>query len=319
MVFSRGSSGFIVPGSSWAPRAPLTLQSNRSGLYQYDPRYDDALFPKKKAYSFWGASKWIFVLSLMLWWIPTFGQMIAGYVGGRKAGNHWVAALAAFFPVLVIWIFSLIAQASGTYPELTNLVSLPAAAAFAIGDAIPLFQPSIQFLVAYVTSFAIALRETVSMGMNGYLVTIIFAYIGGLIAAQTLRERQVEAEATESPLALPAANPIQAVPILPVQAPRVPVLSSPAGWYRAHPEEYDTLRRIPVGYGYDEEPLEDFDVGPPAQRRLDEGYPSGEAYPRRYREPRRGPAPRRAPRLDRDELIRRLVERALRDYDRSVR
>ncbi len=279
--------------------------------------------------------KYILILSLMLWWIPTFGQMIAGYVGGRKAGNHWVAALAAFFPVAIIWTLSLIAQATGSFPQLANLVALPAAAAYAIGDALPIFDATIRFLVAYITSFAIALRETVSMGMNGYLVTIIFAYIGGLIADQASKERKLEAESEQTqreslPSVVPSYQPLELIPT----RSRLPLVAGTTGWYRGYRETYDDLRRIPVTpYGYEEERPEAYEPPRgPEQRRIDEGYTPREPYRDVYRErqpeprmerrlerPIREPPLRGPRRLDREELIKRLVERALREYDRSIR
>ena len=51
--------------------------------------YDDEeakKFEGPVVYSFWSAVKYTFTLSLLLWWLPIFGQMIAGYVGGRRAG-----------------------------------------------------------------------------------------------------------------------------------------------------------------------------------------------------------------------------------------
>ncbi len=298
------------------------MRSNRYGIYSYDADEQD-LFPRKKVYSFWASVKYILILSLMLWWIPTFGQMIAGYVGGRKAGNHWMAALAAFFPVAIIWTLSLIAQATGSYPQLANLIALPAAAALAIGDAIPIFDATIRFLVAYVTSFAIALKETVSMGMNGYLVTIIFAYIGGLIADQTSRERKAERESEDVqrqalPSVVPSYQPLQLVPL----RPRSPLTVGPTGWYRVHRERYDDMRRIPVSpYGYEEEPEDLYEPQPrPPQRRIDDRYAHREMYRDVYRERQPPEPPASGPRkLEKEELIRRLVERALREYDRSVR
>ena len=44
-------------------------------------------------YSFWSASKYVLVLSLILWWLPMFGQMIAGYVGGRRRAARGRASL----------------------------------------------------------------------------------------------------------------------------------------------------------------------------------------------------------------------------------
>src|SRR6266480_1618125 len=39
------------------------------------------------AFSFWSSSRVILILSFLLWWIQPAGPMIAGYVGGRRAGS----------------------------------------------------------------------------------------------------------------------------------------------------------------------------------------------------------------------------------------
>jgi hypothetical protein len=316
MVFSQSHVGYFAPRDPWpsSPRS-LTLRNDRHGLYRYDRRFEDPdlLLPQRGGpYSFWSSVKYIFILSVMLWWIPAFGQMIAGYVGGRKAGNHWKAAAAAVLPVVLIWVLSLLAYSTAAFPELANLVALPAMAAYGLGEAIPIFDPYIRLIIDYLASFLIALRETVGMGLNGYLVTIIFAYIGGLIADQTSKEREVVRQ-EEPPVVYERGLP---PPEAPYPRTRPALASGPAGWYRVHRERFDHLRRIPVApYGYEE--VEEYYEPPtrPAQRRLVDSYPPREAYEdlERRREP-----PRRSRRLDKEELIRRLVERALREYDRSV-
>ncbi|MCP4725070.1 MAG: hypothetical protein GY863_08545 [bacterium] len=60
-----------------------------------------------------GAFLWMLFLSILLCWLPGIGQFIAGFVGGKKAGNVR-RALAAFalpaivFSLLFIFIFPLI-------------------------------------------------------------------------------------------------------------------------------------------------------------------------------------------------------------------
>lgn len=321
MVLGRAEVGYLVP-RDWAsgPRA-MALRRDSQGFYQYD---DDLMnHGRNSAFSFWSSAKYILILSLMLWWIPTFGQMIAGYVGGRKAGNHWKAALAAILPVILIWVIALTAEASSTFPQLTNLLALPAMAMYGVGDVIPFFDPSIGFIVSYITAFILALRDTLGMGLNGYMVTIIFAYIGGLMAVQNLREKATEVEPEENPLALPSYYPYQPrvatyEPLLPRQ--RIP-LAAPRSWYAPHRERYDYFRRIPVApTAYEEEPLEYYEPeAQPVQRRLEDPYDLGEVYPPPQEPVTEAPPRRRLKRLDREELIRRLVERALREYDRSVR
>jgi hypothetical protein len=47
---------------------------------------------------------WMFVLSLFLFWLPIFGALIAGFVGGRKAGNLGDAILAVILPGIVFGV-----------------------------------------------------------------------------------------------------------------------------------------------------------------------------------------------------------------------
>ena len=49
-----------------------------------------------------GAVIWMFVLSILLFWLPSLGPLIAGFVGGRKAGNTESALLAVCLPALIL-------------------------------------------------------------------------------------------------------------------------------------------------------------------------------------------------------------------------
>jgi hypothetical protein len=44
---------------------------------------------------------WMFLLSILLFWLPVIGPLIAGFVGGRKAGSMGNAILAVVLPGLV--------------------------------------------------------------------------------------------------------------------------------------------------------------------------------------------------------------------------
>jgi hypothetical protein len=44
---------------------------------------------------------WMFVLSILLFWLPIIGPFIAGFVGGRKAGTLGNAIVAAFLPAII--------------------------------------------------------------------------------------------------------------------------------------------------------------------------------------------------------------------------
>lgn len=49
---------------------------------------------------------WMFVISVLLFWLPVAGPLIAGYVGGKKAGSLSRAILAVFLPAIVLGVFS---------------------------------------------------------------------------------------------------------------------------------------------------------------------------------------------------------------------
>ena len=44
---------------------------------------------------------WMFLLSLLLFWLPFFGPLLAGLVGGKKAGGIGNAIAAVFLPGVV--------------------------------------------------------------------------------------------------------------------------------------------------------------------------------------------------------------------------
>ena len=44
---------------------------------------------------------WMFILSVLLFWLPVAGPLIAGFVGGRKAGSLANAMLAVFLPAIL--------------------------------------------------------------------------------------------------------------------------------------------------------------------------------------------------------------------------
>jgi len=49
-----------------------------------------------------GASLWMLVISLLLFWLPFLGPLLGGIVGGRKAGGVGRALLASLVPAFVV-------------------------------------------------------------------------------------------------------------------------------------------------------------------------------------------------------------------------
>lgn len=48
---------------------------------------------------------WMIVISILLFWVPTVGPLIAGIVGGKKAGGVGNAILAALLPAILLGVF----------------------------------------------------------------------------------------------------------------------------------------------------------------------------------------------------------------------
>src|SRR3990170_1990604 len=189
-------------------------------------------FRHHPTYSMWGAMKYVLVLSLLLWGLPTIGQMIAGYVGGRRAGGPWRGVLAAILPVAVIVALAWGWDRGYLAPYLGGLAAVPSTLGQAVSAAVPPATPYVDFVLAYFAAFVGALKATLSMGTNGYLVTVVFAYIGGILADQARREAAI---GRGTSVGISITQPFFA-----------PFRRPYPEWEGDHPEHYDHLRRIPV-------------------------------------------------------------------------
>jgi len=49
-----------------------------------------------------GAMGWMLLIAILLFWLPVIGPLIAGIVGGRKAGSVGNAILAVILPVVFL-------------------------------------------------------------------------------------------------------------------------------------------------------------------------------------------------------------------------
>ena len=175
-----------------AGRVPYKLAS-----YEHD--YEGKKFKSSAVvYSFWSAAKYTLVLSIVLWWLPLFGQMIAGYVGGRRAGGPWKGVAAAIVPVACLYIV-MTGFDSGALPtHLFGVAVAPAAVSASLSNSLPFISPYIQFSSEYVGSFVEALAGSSPYGINTYVVTVAFAYVGGILAEQSRREIEYNSGATMS-------------------------------------------------------------------------------------------------------------------------
>ncbi|MEK6851185.1 MAG: hypothetical protein AABY30_01460, partial [Candidatus Thermoplasmatota archaeon] len=248
--------------------------------------------------------KYILVLSLLLWWLPTVGQMIAGYVGGRRAGGPWRGIVAAILPVLFIVLLVWGTERGLLAPWLGALTGIPAGIGAFVTTAIPPAAPFVQFGLSYLDAFVRSLQGTLALGSNGYLVTIVFAYIGGILADQSRREASVGRGTSvginiSQPLLAPLRHPF-------------------AGWGHEQPERFGDLRKIPVraAAAASEAPREGRKPPKVETRSADSGPEEG---PRPAGEPTAKPERKELTAHDKEVATRRFVERALRQYETAHR
>lgn len=164
-------------------------RSHQPGVYRIEVDNEAGRFHGDgPPFSFWSSSRVILILSFLLWWIQPAGPMIAGYVGGRRAGSPIKAVIAALMPVFAIYVANAAYAHNFASHQIDFVASLPMVVSDGVASILPFLVPYKEFLVAYLRGFVEALTTTFGMGTNGYLMVVIFAYIGGLIAEQTRRE-----------------------------------------------------------------------------------------------------------------------------------
>jgi hypothetical protein len=190
-------------------------------------------------YGFWSAVQYTFVLSLFLWWMPTFGQMIAGYVGGRRAGGPWKGAIAAFIPVAIFMAVLAMANQGILTEEISYVAGVPSYIASALHANVPVLAPYIEFVTVYVTTFVESLALTLGLGLNGYLVTVIFAYIGGVVSSQRRSEMEYARAGVPTVIVAGQHHP-------PFATAKSPV---PRGWHDGQQATLGSMKKIPVASG----------------------------------------------------------------------
>ena len=66
----------------------------------YLQRMSTTVVTRERPGNLWSGMNWMAGLSLLLFWLPVVGPMIAGVVGGWKAGDLRRALLAVFLPAV---------------------------------------------------------------------------------------------------------------------------------------------------------------------------------------------------------------------------
>jgi len=174
-------------------RDPATRKLQEEGLLKFkkqDKRGTTVRKIKefgKITYDFWSGVKYIVVLSAILWWIPLFGPMLAGYVGGRRTGGPKKGILASIFGLGIIGVVYYLLSYGYVYLALESVLEYPDKI-IALATSHSFLGPYLEFFHQYWVTFFDRIWAGVPFGSNSYILTIIFAYIGGIISYEKRKE-----------------------------------------------------------------------------------------------------------------------------------
>jgi hypothetical protein len=202
--------------------------------YVLEPRTTEAI-KKKKIYGFWPGVWYVTVLSLLLFWIPPFGQMIAGYVGGRKAGTPTKGLVAAFVPVSFLFFLFVLVTMGVMVEEIGWVFGLPLAGATFMATNLPVVGSFVEFGTVYIQTFVDALWSGLPF-ISPYILTVLFGYVGGILSLQ--HQREVD-EGEHS----------QFVPLLPVEQTPQPTEVQPQPMPAAPQPQPTEERAVPLVMG----------------------------------------------------------------------
>ena len=76
---------------------------------------------------------WMFLLSLLLFWLPVFGPLLAGFVGGKKAGGIGSALGAVFLPALLLGLLFFVFGTTLTFLPLVGALAGAGGFVIAVG------------------------------------------------------------------------------------------------------------------------------------------------------------------------------------------
>jgi hypothetical protein len=178
--------------------------------YVIDQKTTEAV-KEKKVYSFWAGVWYTSILSILLFWIPPFGQMIAGYVGGRKAGTPKKGFFAALVPMSIIFLLFILVILDIMVDEIGWVFGLPEAGAGYLASNLPIIGPLLSFMTEYIQTFVETLGFGGNLIISPYILTVIFGYIGGILSLHHQREMEAEGIQPQTPtvVAIPQQQVVQ--------------------------------------------------------------------------------------------------------------
>ena len=128
------------------------------------------------------------ILLFVLGWIPMIGQMVAGFVGGRRAGSPMRGFVAVFFgTIITLLIMFLVVESLNAVNS--ALITDPEGEIAAIAASYPVLQQLLDGALGYGRALFGHADFNIDYGM--YMITIPFGIIGGIVANQAQKEARI--------------------------------------------------------------------------------------------------------------------------------
>ncbi|MCL2712474.1 MAG: hypothetical protein FWD37_04285 [Methanomassiliicoccaceae archaeon] len=166
-------------------------EPNSTGIMPFLTRKNDVRAETEKKESvfsnLFSAIRLTLIISMLLWWIPIIGQIVSGFVGGRKAGTP-ARGMVATLVAVVIFLGVMMILSAGLISGSDLLASEPEDAIASLGLDLPLLGAALMYILSYLQAFFGIFSGTTSMKVNLYIITVIFGMIGGLMAEMHSKE-----------------------------------------------------------------------------------------------------------------------------------
>ncbi len=138
-----------------------------------------------RIYRFWLGVFYAFALMLSLYWLPLFGPMIAGYIGGKRTGSPTRGVIAG---LIVAGIFYIMSAPDMLAYIPVNIMAMRDNLVSASVAQFPWMSPMMSFVVSYTTPTVTLLSGKIGYTPQTYSILLVFAYIGGTMAKQRREE-----------------------------------------------------------------------------------------------------------------------------------
>lgn len=133
------------------------------------------MIENKKTYSILKGMFYASIIYVLLWWIPVFGPMISGYVGGRKSGSPIRGIISVLIPGAVVIALIYL---------LSNYQIVYTLHAQGLQNILMFIYIPLNTLSNYIYNFESFLHYIPPI----ILVLVIFAYIGGIMSLHVQNE-----------------------------------------------------------------------------------------------------------------------------------